>query len=253
MQNLSKIVPFPQPNNTFQAYLDQQQIRLAQSIVQNMLQILIESLMELDITTEIRASRYERKRSRKVYRNGYRKSMWKSHFGEVELHIPKLRKGTYYPQFLQHPNVEDILVHFITAVWIDEITIPKTQELVTKLGFENIRLSEVAQICETFHDFRERLSIHAEYEYLVLDIINHPRSGKRKLLLAIGVSADGSKELVNHQLVNHADQDSWYAFMQDLQRRGLQNIPIFRQSRTVGFSMQSYLFSSYSFMTTKIA
>jgi len=119
--------------------------------------LLAQALMELEVSEEIGAERYQRTDERKTYRNGYRKRRWDTRVGTVQLKIPKLRKGSYFPSLLEpRRRAERALLSVIQEAYVQGVSTRKVDELVKSLGLEGISKSEVSRICEELDEALEQ-------------------------------------------------------------------------------------------------
>src|SRR6266436_4519217 len=130
-------------------------------------------LMEADVEGLIGASRHERSAERLNYRNGYRDRSLDTRLGPLQLRIPKLRQGSYFPPFLEPgKTAEKALVTVIQEAWIGGVSTRRVDELVQAMGLSGISKSQVSKLCK---DIDERVNafldrpIHGEWPYLWLD------------------------------------------------------------------------------------
>ncbi len=123
--------------------------------------MLAQELMELEVTRQIGAERHERTSERVTYRNGYRTRAWDTRVGTIDLRIPKLRQGSYFPSLLEpRRRAEKALVAVIQEAYIHGVSTRKVDELVQALGMTGISKSEVSRLCseldEMVEEFRNR-------------------------------------------------------------------------------------------------
>ena len=134
---------------------------------------LAQKLMELEVSELVGAERYERTETRKTYRNGYRVRPWETRLGSIELKIPKLRKGSYFPSLLERRRrAEKALVAVIQEAYVHGVSTRKVDELVRALGLDGVSKSEVSRLCAELDERMERFRnrpLDAEYPYLWLD------------------------------------------------------------------------------------
>lgn len=140
--------------------------------------VLAQGLMELEVSQQIGAERYERSSERSNYRNGYRERQWDTRVGTIDLQIPKLRKGSYMPSWLEpRRRAEKALVAVVQEAYIQGVSTRKVDELVQALGMTGVSKSQVSRLCaeldEVVEAFRNRcccpdyLSTCAEHRALV--------------------------------------------------------------------------------------
>ena len=162
-----------------------------------------QELMEAEVGVQIGAERYERSTERTAQRNGYRARPWDTRLGTLELAIPKLRTGSYFPGWLEpRRRAEQALVAVIAEAYVQGVSTRKVEALVQSLGIVGLSKSEVSRLCASSAAqataFRTR-RLEAEYPYLWLDArYEHVREDGRvqsmAVILAYGVRADGVRE-----------------------------------------------------------
>ena len=151
---------------------------------------LVQELMEAEVSARIGAERYERTDEREAQRNGYRKRAWDTRVGTLELLIPKLRAGSYYPGFLEmRRRAEQALVAVVAEAYVQGVSTRKMEALVQSLGIAGISKSEVSRLCQSLDEqgaaFRTR-RLDAEYPYLWIDArYERVREGGRVASMAV--------------------------------------------------------------------
>jgi transposase-like protein len=201
-------------------------------IVQRFLQYLI----EVDAAVAIGAERYERSDERINQRNGQRAiAPLKTRVGEIELTVPKLRKGTYYPSFLEARRpVEKALMATIQAAYLEGVSTRKVDELVKALGLSGIDKSTVSRLCkeldQSVKPFRER-PLEGQYVYVFLDALylkarHNGRVVSRALVIAIGVRETGEREVLGFEVGPSEEEDFWKQFLRSLVKRGLKGVQL---------------------------
>lgn len=114
------------------------------------LQVLVQSLMEAEVSAQIGADRYERSQERSNQRNGYRLREWDTRVGTLELKIPKLRKGSYFPSLLEpRKRAEKALLSVVQEAYIHGVSTRKVDELVEALGMKGISKRSVPNLPRT--------------------------------------------------------------------------------------------------------
>jgi len=197
--------------------------------------VLTRALMELEASQQVGADRYERSKERRTQRNGYRERTWETRVGEIPLRIPKLREGTYYPSFLEPRRpAEQALLGVVQEAYVQGVSTRKVDALVQSLGLEGMDKSKVSRICQELdavvEEFRNR-PLRGEYPYLWLDALyikvrqNH-RIVNMALVIAIGVSATGEREILGMALGASEEAAFWTEFLRALVRRGLQGVEL---------------------------
>src|SRR5690606_31823964 len=167
--------------------------------------VLAEALMELEVSEQIGAQRHERTPDRVTYRNGYRTREWDTRVGTIELRIPKLRQGSYFPSLLEpRRRAEKALVAVIQEAYIHGVSTRKVDELVQALGMTGISKSTGSRLCserdEMIEEFRSR-PLTSRYPYLWLDAkyIKVREGGRvlnQALVVAVGVNENGEREVL---------------------------------------------------------
>ncbi|HEX2324109.1 MAG TPA: IS256 family transposase [Chloroflexota bacterium] len=196
---------------------------------------LLQELMEGEVSAQIGAERYERSEERTTHRNGYRRRPWDTRLGSLELAIPKLRSGSYFPGWLEpRRRAEQALVAVIAEAYVQGVSTRKVEALVQSLGIMGISKSEVSRLCAVLDDqarvFRTR-RLDAEYPYLWQDArYEHVREAGRvrsmAVILAYGVRADGVREVLGLEVGLSEDVALWRAFLQDLVARGVRGVQL---------------------------
>jgi transposase-like protein len=196
---------------------------------------LIQELMETEVSAQIGAERYQRSNERTTQRNGYRTRSWDTRLGTVELAIPKLRTGSYFPSWLDaRRRGEQALVAVVAEAYVQGVSTRKVEALVQTLGIASISKSEVSRLCASLdaqtEAFRTR-RLDAEYPYLWLDArYEHVREDHRvqamAVVVAYGVRADGVREVLGVDVGLSEDVVCWREFLQGLVARGLRGVKL---------------------------
>jgi transposase-like protein len=196
---------------------------------------LIQELMETEVSAQIGAERYQRSDERTTRRNGYRTRAWDTRLGTLELAIPKLRTGSYFPSWLDaRRRGEQALVAVVAEAYVQGVSTRKVEALVQTLGIAGISKSEVSRLCASLdaqtEAFRTR-RLDAEYPYLWLDArYEHVREDHRvqamAVVVAYGVRADGVREVLGVDVGLSEDVVCWRAFLQGLVARGLRGVKL---------------------------
>ena len=195
----------------------------------------VQELMEAEVGAQIGAGRYERTEERTTQRNGYRHRPWDTRVGTLELAIPKLRAGSYFPSWLEpRRRAEQALVAVVAEAYVQGVSTRKVEALVQALGIAGLSKSEVSRLAASLDDqvaaFRTR-RLDAEYPYLWLDArYEHVREGGRVVSMAVivayGVRADGVREVLGLDIGLSEDVALWRAFLQDLVARGVRGVQL---------------------------
>jgi transposase-like protein len=202
-----------------------ERIRLA---AQNMYQELIDA----EARGVIGAGPWERNESRSSVRNGSRPRTLSTTAGDLDLRIPKLRSGSFFPSLLERRRrVDQALFAVIMEAYVHGVSTRKVDDLVKALGVDTgISKSEVSRICagldEEISAFRDRSLGDSSYPYVFLDAtyckarVNH-RVVSQAIVVAIGVSSDGRREVLGMDVGDSEDGAFWTAFLRGLKARGL--------------------------------
>ena len=196
---------------------------------------ILERLMDFEVSNRIQAERHERTEDRQAYRNGYRERSLHTRLGTLELKVPKLRSGTYFPSFLKPRRLtEQALVAVIQEAWIGGISTRKVDDLVQALSMTGISKSQVSALCRDIdarvESFLTR-PIEDEWPYLWLDATYlKVRPGGRVVsvaaIIACGVNQDGRREILGLGLGESETQVFWVDVLRNLRRRGLAGVQL---------------------------
>jgi transposase-like protein len=192
-------------------------------------------LMEAEVTQQIGAGLHEKSAERVTHRNGYRERGWLTRAGEIELAIPRLRAGSYFPSFLEpRSRSEKALVAVIQEAYVNGVSTRKVDRLVTQLGLSGISKSAVSRLCagldEQVRLFRER-PLEGAYPYLWLDAkverVREPGGVRHKaLVVAYGVHETGRREVIGIDVGEAETEAFWREFLRSLRARGLAGVQL---------------------------
>ena len=195
----------------------------------------LQLLMEHDVEGLVGAGRYERGDGRLTWRNGYRDRELKTRLGALNLRVPKLRQGSYFPGFLEPRRTsEKALVAVIQEAWIGGVSTRRVDELVQAMGLTGISKSTVSKLCkdidERVRDFLER-PLTGEWPYLWLDATYlKVRQGGRIVavaaIIAVAVSTDGRREIIGLAIGPSEAETFWTEFLRSLKSRGLDGVKL---------------------------
>ena len=194
----------------------------------------VQQLMEAEVSELIGAERGERTAERLTHRNGYRSRQWHTRAGELELAIPKLRRGSYFPSFLEpRKRSEQALVSVIQEAYVAGVSTRKMDQVVESLGLR-ISKSEVSRVCQGLDEqvdaFRNR-PLEGAYPYLWLDAkVEKVRDGgrvvRKALVLAYGVHESGYREVIGLDVGEAETEAFWCGFLRSLLDRGLGGVQL---------------------------
>jgi transposase-like protein len=199
------------------------------SVAEAVLQV----LMEADVEGLVGAARHERSPERLNYRNGYRDRVLDTRLGSLQLRVPKLRQGSYFPPFLEpRKTSEKALVAVIQEAWIGGVSTRRVEDLVQAMGLGGIGKSTVSKLCkeidERVNAFLDR-PLEGEWPYLWLDATYlKVREGGRIVsvaaIIAVAVDTEGRREIVGLHIGPSEAEPFWSAFLKGLLRRGLRGV-----------------------------
>ncbi|MFD1767321.1 IS256 family transposase [Sphingorhabdus buctiana] len=204
-------------------------------ILRDMISFAAERLMEMEVGNLTGAGYGEKSSARLVQRNGHRERDWQTRAGTVELRIPKLRKGSYFPGFLEPRRMaERALTAVIQEAYIQGISTRSVDDLVKALGMDGISKSQVSRLCEELdervHTFLDR-PIEGDWPYLWIDatyvkVRQNGRIVSVAVIVAVGVNSDGRREVLGMDIGPSEAEPFWMAFLRKLTRRGLRGVKL---------------------------
>jgi putative transposase len=198
---------------------------------------LAQALMEAEVTLHVGAGRYERTAERTGERNGHRERRWDTRVGSLQLRVPRLRDGSYFPTLLEpRRRAERALVAVVQEAYVQGVSTRRVDELVQSLGLNGMSKSQVSALC---HDldaeverFRSRPLAGTSYPYVWLDatFIKARAQGRvvsQAVVIAIGLNAaSGSREVLGLDVGPSEDGAFWLAFLRGLVARGLTGVQL---------------------------
>jgi hypothetical protein len=206
-------------------------------VVREALGLVLQALIDAEATEMIGADRYQRTASRTAHRNGSRARLLSTKAGDVELRIPKLREGSFFPALLEpRRRIDRALLAVVMEAYVHGTSTRKVDDLVKALGVDSgISKSEVSRICGELDAevaaFRSRSLAHTAFPYLFLDATYlkarvDGRVVSRAVVIATGVTADGGREVLGLDVGDSEDGAFWTAFLRSLKARGLAGVQL---------------------------
>lgn len=217
------------PTEALVDYLEARGLALDTRYLREALHILAQALMECDVRQALDAALYERNGSRRAYRNGYRQSLWRTDVGDIPLNIPRLRKGSYFPHFL-NADAEAILLRLVQDTYVMGVQRTDVETALADLAGPRLQPYDMADIVERLADVvysAQDTPILNVYPALFFDVLDVEYQGMwRQLLVVLGLQRSGETELLAHDLVSATDDRAWARLLRRLRQRGLSAVDV---------------------------
>jgi transposase-like protein len=204
-------------------------------LLREMIGFTAQRLMELEVEGKTGAGYGEKNADRLVQRNGYRDRLWETRAGTVELRIPKLRKGSYFPAFLEPRRLaEKALTAVVQEAYVHGVSTRSVDDLVKAMGMTGISKSQVSRLCEEIDEkvkaFLNR-PLEGDWPYLWIDAtyLKVRQSGRIvsvAVIIAVGVNSDGRREVLGMDIGPSEAEPFWTEFLRKLARRGLRGVKL---------------------------
>ena len=198
-----------------------------------------QALMELEVEEHLGAGRYERIAERAGYRNGYREREWDTRVGTIDLKVPRVRDGSYFPSLLDpRKRAERALVSVVQEAYVHGVSTRRVDDLVKALGMQGISKSQVSRLCAELGDEVEKFRcrrLTEQYPYLWMDatflkVRQDGRVVSQAVVIAIGVKASGEREVLGWDVGPSEDRVPsgcfWLQFLRGLKARGLGGVQL---------------------------
>jgi putative transposase len=204
-------------------------------LLREMIAFIASRMMEMEVETLTGAGHGERSAARTNHRNGYRERAWETRAGTVDLEIPKLRKGSYFPAFLEPRRAaEKALAAVIQEAYVQGVSTRSVDDLVKAMGMTGISKSQVSRLCaeidERVNAFLER-PIEGSWPYLWIDatyvkVRENGRIVSVAVIIAVAVNTDGRREVLGMAVGPSEAEPFWTKFLRLLTRRGLRGVKL---------------------------
>ena len=198
--------------------------------------VLVQAIMEAEVAVQIGAEHGERSPSRLTQRNGYRPRPWDTRVGTLELQIPRVREGSYFPTLLEpRRRSERALLAVVQQAYVEGVSTRKVDALVKSLGCEGISKSQVSRICQELdqvvESFLGRPLDGGPYPYLWLDALTQKvreegRIVNVSVVVGTAVNTEGKREILGMDVGTSEDGAFWLAFLRSLVARGLSGVQL---------------------------
>jgi putative transposase len=229
--------PMVNTNMDLMDWLGKQAENAEAGLLREMLSLIVHMLMDAETTAICGADYRERTDERANSRNGYRERALDTRAGTIELAIPKLRKGSYFPSWFLEPKkrAEQALVSVVADCYLGGVSTRRVDKLVKTMGIEEISRSQVSRMAESLDEivesFRNRPLDAHPYTYLWLDAQNQKSREAGRVVnvatvTAIGVNSDGRREVLGMDVFTSEDGAGWTAFLRGLVARGLKGVKL---------------------------
>ncbi len=206
-------------------------------VIRQMLKAFAEQLMSAEADALCGAGWGERSPERTNRRNGYRERTFDTRAGTIELDIPKLRAGSYFPDWLLEPRrrAERALVAVVAQCYLEGVSTRRVEDVARALGIERLSKSQVSDMAKSLdamvEAFRARPLDAGPYTYVWVDALvqrvrEHGRVQSVAVVVATGVNADGRREVLGVEVITAEDGAGWTAFLRGLVARGLSGVQL---------------------------
>src|SRR3984893_13675403 len=198
--------------------------------------VMTQALMELEVAQHLGAERYQRSPDRQGERNGYRDRNWDTRVGTLELRVPRVRDGSFFPGLLEpRKRAERALVATVREAYVQGVSTRRVDDLVKALGLDGISKSQVSRLCEELDTEVERFrtrKLDGNYPYIWLDAtFLKVRQDHRVVNMAVGIAvglnaATGQREVLGVDIGPSEDGAFWLRFLRELVARGLTGVQL---------------------------
>jgi transposase-like protein len=198
--------------------------------------VLTQALMELEVAQHLGAERYQRSPERQGERNGYRERTWDTRVGTLELRVPRVRDGSFFPSLLEpRKRAERALVATVREAYVQGVSTRRVDDLVKALGLDGISKSQVSVLCQELDTEVERFrsrKLEGSYPYVWVDATfvktrQDHRVVSMAVVIAVGLNATtGQREVLGVDVGPSEDGAFWLRFLRSLVSRGLSGVQL---------------------------
>src|SRR5437764_418406 len=210
------------------------------------MQAMSQALMELEVSQHLGAEKHERTNERTGQRNGYRERQWDTRVGSLALKVPRVRDGSFFPSLLEpRKRAEHALVAVVQEAYVHGVSTRRVDDLVQALGMQGISKSQVSRLCAELDNEVERFRTRrlvGPYPYVWLDgtfvkVRDNGRVVSQAIIIAIGVTASGEREVLGLDVGPTESGAFWLAFLRSLVARGLSGVRLVISDAHSGLKM----------------
>jgi len=232
-----EITPMALSESAVSVLLDALRVGEGTDLVRELAQWALQQLIEVEATEKIGADPWERSPERTTYRNGTRPKVLSTRAGDLQLAIPKLRKGSFFPGLLEpRRRIDQALYAVVMEAYVNGVSTRSVDDLVAAMGVDTgISKSEESRICgrldERVAAFRGRTLGHVAFPYVYLDAtyvnVRDDALGQvvsRAVVIATGITANGDREVLGVDIGDSEDETFWTRFLRSLRDRGLTGV-----------------------------
>ena len=205
-------------------------------VLREMLAETLRMYMDAEVGEVCGAGHGKRSDARVNHRNGYRPRPFETRLGSIDLRVPKVRRGAYFPSFLEpRRRWEKAFVNVVAEAYVQGVSTRSVEDLVEAMGAKGMSRSEVSRMASVLdgqvEDFRarplgEKKMPYVWFDAMYLKVRENHRVVSRALLVAIGVNEDGEREVLGVSVAEKEMESSWREFMRDLVKRGLRGVQL---------------------------
>lgn len=208
-----------------------------QDLARDMLAAFVQALMSAEASMQCGAAYNERSDERTNSRNGYRHRDWDTRVGTIDLAVPKLREGSYYPAWLleHRRRAEQALASVVAQCYVEGVSTRRVDDLVRAMGIDGMSASQVSRLAASLDakvaEFRDRPLDAGPYRYVWIDALTQKvREGGRVVnvsaVIATAVNNEGRREIIGFDIVTTESTASWTEFLRSLVARGLSGVEL---------------------------